>query len=123
MKVTLCYLVVICKSVLIEILGRFFLETLDVMDSPVHLKVTYRNNVRKLILLEADLKTATHICDAILRNLLAITMVPEEALGGVNMVDIDVHRDEIRKVPYGDFEVIQLDKNPDQSKKYGQTSL
>lgn len=49
----------------------------------------------KLIFLDADLKTATHIYDVILRNLLAITMVHGEALGGVNMVDIDVHKDEI----------------------------
>lgn len=38
--------------------------------------------------------------------------MPKEVVGGVNMVDLDVYEDKIRPVPYGDFGVVELYKNP-----------
>lgn len=80
---------------------------LDEMDSHVHLKVTYHNDVGKPIILDANLRTTRCICDDILRNLLTTTTMLEEALEGVNMVYLDVHEDEI--IPF-EMETLKMFK-------------
>lgn len=59
-------MVVPCKSVFNGIICRSYLENLDVVASSVHLKVTYHNNIEKLIILDVDLKAARRLCEAIL---------------------------------------------------------
>lgn len=111
-KVTIYFLVVLCKSAFSSILERSFLETFDAVVSHIHLKVKYCNNVGKQIVIDDDLRAVRHIHDDILRNLLTTTTVLEEDLGELNMVDLDVRGDEIRLVMNGDIEVTQLDNNP-----------
>lgn len=80
---------------------------LDEMDSHVHLKIAYDNDVRKPIILDANLRTTRCICDNILINLLTTTTMSEEALEGVNMVYLDVREDEIIQF---DMETLKLFK-------------
>lgn len=57
-KVTISFLVVTCKRVLSGILGRSFLERLDVVASPFHLKVAYHISEGKPIVISSNLKEA-----------------------------------------------------------------
>lgn len=118
-KATLCFLVVPYKNAFSSVLGRFFLVTLDVVASDIHLKVTYHNNARKPIVLNDKLRTKRHICNDILRNLLATTTVLEEALRELDMVELNVRGDKILLVPNEDFEFVQLDDNPTRLVKIG----
>lgn len=36
----------------------------------------------------------------------------KKGTGRVNMVDLDVHEDEVRQISDGDFKVVHLDDNP-----------
>lgn len=63
-----CFLVVLCESVYNDILGRSFLEALDVVASTVHLKMKYHNNLGKSLVIAIDLRRAHLIYEAILRK-------------------------------------------------------
>lgn len=80
-KLTLHFLVVPCKSAFSGILGKTFLEKLDVMASPIYLKVTYYKNPRKSFRLNADLKASRLIREVMLKNFLTTPLVPKECLG------------------------------------------
>lgn len=79
--IILFFFIVSCKSAFSGIIGTYFLATLDVMASPVHLKVIYLSDAESLIVLDVDLRTTRSICDAIIRKLFTTIMVSEEAQG------------------------------------------
>lgn len=68
------------------------------MASPIHLKLTYHCDVRKPIVLDANLRTTRCIQNAKLRNLFTTTAVSEEVHGKVIMVDLDLHKGEVSLV-------------------------
>lgn len=45
--------------------------------------------------------------------------MPKEHPIRLNMVNLDVREDEVRPIPNGDFEVVQLDDNPIKTVKIG----
>lgn len=63
-----CFSVISCKNVYNDILGRPFLAALDVMASPVHLKIKYQNNSGRYVVFKDDLHGARRIKEAILKN-------------------------------------------------------
>lgn len=64
----------------VRVLSAASLEKLDVMASPIYLKVTYYKNPRKSFRLNADLKASRLIREVMLKNFLTLSM-PKECLG------------------------------------------
>lgn len=88
------------------------MEKLDVVASLIHVKVTYHNNVKKLVVIHADLKAAKRIREFILKNLLTASEVSDEGLRIINMFELGVREDEVKPILDSDFEVVQIDDNP-----------
>lgn len=71
------FLVIPCENTYNVTLGRSFLSTLDMVSSPIHLKMKYHNNVEKSVIILADLCRAQLIHKATLKNTL-VTVVASE---------------------------------------------
>lgn len=60
------FLVILCDSVYNDILRSLFFTTLEVVASPIHLKIKYLKNTRKLVVVSADLHMARLIHEFVL---------------------------------------------------------
>lgn len=102
----LIFMVIPCKNTFINILGRLFLVSLNVMDSLVHLKVAYYTCKGKPGVINANLNEVRRIREVTFKNLIISSVVEEVALRRANMLDFETRKDEVRPIADGDLEVI-----------------
>lgn len=80
-----------------DIIGRPFLATLDVVASPIHLKMKYHNGYGKLVVVKVDMYVVWQIHETILNNPLSAFVIPKErskiARETPDVADLDVHKD------------------------------
>lgn len=74
-------------------MGISFLVKLDVVSSPVHLKIVYHDMEGKLILISADTEKAKCIKETILNDILVSSTLTKEGPENVNMFYLDAHKD------------------------------
>lgn len=80
-----------------DIIDRPFLATLDVVASPVHLKMKYQNGYGKLVIVKYDICVVWQIHEIILNNPLSAFVIPKErskkARETPDVADLDVRKD------------------------------
>lgn len=99
-RVTLTFLLVLCKSVSKGILGRSFLERLDAVASTFHMKITYHDEEGISITVGANLQEARRINIITRKNILASNSRSSDEF------DLDAREEELRPIPDDEFESV-----------------